>query len=341
MVTPMSDHIETLTRDLTQAVGRKVGDIHQVTQRMGVLALNAGIQAARAGHSGRGFAIVADEMRQLARAITELACSLPSEIAGRAEALGRAGTDLGLAARGQRLSDLAHNLIEVIDRNLYERSCDVRWWATEQAVVDCCSDSGARARCAERLGVILRSYTVYRDIWVLDGAGRVLANGRPDAHATVPGAELGTAGWFSRALATASGDDYAVEGPLPVAQLDGRLAAVYATAVRAGGRADGPPVGVIAVLFDWQQQSAAAVAGVRIEEQERAATRVMILDAEQRVLASSDGHGVLSERFHLDLAQGAQGAYRADGRLVGYALTPGYETYRGLGWYGAVCQRLE
>ncbi len=100
-------------------------------------------------------------------------------------------------------------------------------------------------------------------------------------------------------------------------------------------------MGVIAVLFDWQQQSAAAVAGVRLEEQERAATRVMILDAEQRVLASSDGHGVLSERFRLDLAQGAQGAYRADGRLVGYALTPGYETYRGLGWYGAVCQRLE
>lgn len=339
----MSDHIETLTRDLTHAVDRKVGDIHQVTQRMGVLALNAGIQAARAGHSGRGFAIVAEEMRQLARAITELACSLPSEIAGRAQALGRAGADLGLAARGQRLSDLAHNLIEVIDRNLYERSCDVRWWATEQAVVDCCGEGagGACARCSERLGVILRSYTVYRDIWVLDGAGRVLANGRPDAQAAVQGADLAATGWFTRALATASGDDYVVEGPLPIAQLDGRLAAVYATAVRAGGRADGPPVGVIAVLFDWQQQSAAAVAGVRIEERERASTRVMILDAEQRVLASSDGHGVLGERFRLDLAQGAQGAYRADGQLVGYALTPGYETYRGLGWYGAVSQRLE
>ncbi len=32
-------------------------------------------------------------------------------------------------ANGERLVDLALNAIEIIDRNLYERSCDVRWWA--------------------------------------------------------------------------------------------------------------------------------------------------------------------------------------------------------------------
>ena len=30
--------------------------------------------------------------------------------------------------RGQRLVDLCRNSIEIIDRNLYERTCDVRWW---------------------------------------------------------------------------------------------------------------------------------------------------------------------------------------------------------------------
>jgi hypothetical protein len=29
------------------------------------------------------------------------------------------------------------NAIEIIDRNLYERTCDVRWWATDSAVVAC------------------------------------------------------------------------------------------------------------------------------------------------------------------------------------------------------------
>jgi len=34
------------------------------------------------------------------------------------------------------------------------------------------------------------------------------------------------------------------------------------------------------------------------------------------------------------------GTYGApDGTVVGYAATPGYETYRGLGWYGCLVQK--
>src|SRR6266571_2758733 len=43
-------------------------------------------------------------------------------------------------SRGERMVDLALNAIELIDRNLYERTCDVRWWATDSAVVDCAAD---------------------------------------------------------------------------------------------------------------------------------------------------------------------------------------------------------
>jgi hypothetical protein len=35
------------------------------------------------------------------------------------------------------------------------------------------------------------------------------------------------------------------------------------------------------------------------------------------------------------------GCYTDKGQTIGYALTPGYETYAGLGWYGCVQQLAE
>ena len=74
------------------------------------------------------------------------------------------------------------------------------------------------------------------------------------------------------------------------------------------------------------------------DAEERSRSRVMLLDQKGRVLASSDGRGVLTEVFPLNTSDGPMGSY-ADGDLtVGYALTPGYETYKGLGWYGCLAQ---
>jgi hypothetical protein len=337
----MPERILALSREVAQLTRRNVDDLQRVTGRTKILALNSQIEAARAGQAGRGFSVVAKEIGEFSGDVNKIADGLREALGTRLSELDRLGTQLVASVRGTRLADLSLNMIEIIDRNLYERSCDVRWWATDSAVVDCVADpQPERAHHASRrLSVILDSYTVYLDLWVLDTKGTVLANGRPDRYPDAVGRNAKDASWFRQAMATADGSQYAVADIETNEALRGRSVATYAAAIREGGEANGAVTGVLAIFFDWQDQSQTVVDGVRLLDGERDRTRRLILDGRHRVLAASDGRGVLSETFPLQTQGKKIGNYDdGEGNVVGFALTPGYETYAGLGWYGVLVQ---
>jgi Methyl-accepting chemotaxis protein (MCP) signalling domain/Cache domain len=335
------ERVVTLSQHVEAIAGQKIAQIRRITEETQVLALNASIEAARAGAQGRGFAVVARAVHDVSARIRDISGELSTELASAIRELSTLGSEIVRQIRGERLANLAHNMIEIIDRNLYERSCDVRWWATDAAVVSALESPSAETaqHAAQRLAVILGSYTVYLDLWIADANGRVVASGRPERYRSVLAGSVAGEDWFRQALATRSGEEYVACNITRRAQLDDAQVATYATAVRAGGRADGEPIGVLAIFFDWQPQAKAVIDGVRLDEDEKVRSRCLLLDADHRVIATSGDGGILKESFALKTQGKSAGYYLDDaGDQVGFALTPGYETYRGLGWYGVIVQ---
>ena len=327
--------IAQLTGEVNQIACEKTKAIQHITNQMKMLALNALIESSRAGAQGAGFAVVAQEVRHVGQQVEAIARDLETQLTARTGSLMASIDRMTARARGERMVDLALNAIELIDRNLYERTCDVRWWATDSAVVDCAATPTAArmAQVSERLAVILGAYTVYLDLWLCDLDGTVIASGRGDRFG-VAGLNVASTAWFRDARALRSGDDYTACDVERQPLLDNAQVATYCASVREGGKAHGRAIGVLAIHFDWEAQARAIVEGVRVDDDK---TRVLLVDSTLRVIAASDRRGLLAERVPLVLG-GRRSGFEHDraGHLIAFHATPGYETYKGLGWYGVI-----
>lgn len=331
------DGVRSVIAQINSDLQRYGAANRQVVMQTKLLALNAVIEAARAGDAGKSFAVVAHEVQRLAEQAAENADSFQSKVHERISESRALIDDL----EGARLIDLAESLVQLIVRNLYERTADVRWWATDAAMWRALEHPTADnlANATERLGVIHRYYTVYSDLVLVDASGKAMATANPAYRADVRALDYQTAAWFTGAMATRSGDEYIADEVRHSRSQKGRQVLIYAAAVRSGGLTRGRALGALGIYFDWELQGKTIVENeIALTAAEMSRTAVMLLDGRRRVIASTDA-GLLFKDFELHDRGAARGSYaRQDGAIVAFARTHGYQEYDGLGWMGVVVQ---
>ena len=134
-ISQSTDEVAQTIGSLNQAIseiGKFVETINGIAGQTNLLALNAAIEAARAGEAGRGFAVVADEVRKLAESsassaveITKIISNIQQQSEQAAQAM---QSDKQKVTQGyQVVNDVSASLVEIINliESLNERASDV------------------------------------------------------------------------------------------------------------------------------------------------------------------------------------------------------------------------
>jgi len=337
-----STQIKEIINTIQTEVQHFAATNEKIAHQTNLLALNATIEAVRAGELGKGFAVVAHEVKSLASQAAKNSKDLRTRVLAGIMQQTSQLADQFISRDCQRLSEMSQTLVQLIVRNLYERTADVRWWATDDAFYKCMEqlDDASIQYAIKRLGLINRFYSVYMNLVLVDKAGRVIACSQPNRYPRVMGANMAGLHWYRGAMSTRSGDEYVVDDIYNDPLHDNQPVCVYATAVRKGGEVHGEVLGAIGVFFDWPEQAKIIVRNEpNLSEEEWKRSRVLLLDAKSRIIAASDGKDMLST-FHLKTDGKNKGYYTdSNGQIIAFARTLGYQEYDGLGWTGVIIQQ--
>lgn len=304
--------------------------IEDIAKQTNLLSLNSAIEAARAGEAGRGFSVVADEIKKLSLrsfASTKESSKIIENIQTKANEV-----------MAVRTADMAYDTIDKVDRNLFERNCDAQAWASFDKVKNCFDPTiqGNIQEANDLLKTLVAIYEVYFDLYVLDTEGTILAAG---VHRELIGKNLADRDWFKEVKST---NTISVTD-LYFSVVENRHTVAYSCPIRNN---NGQIVGYFSSRFNWDFIYD-ILDSARIGQK----GDISLINKEGYVIACRSRKGILTDNLkNLTAAKrcmsGETYGYtfetdqRGNGKIYGYAHTRGYNAYKGKNWSAIISEVL-
>jgi hypothetical protein len=310
----MPRRIRSLLSLLSDEVAAHADRSEAIAGQTRLLALNAAIEAARSGEAGRGFGVVAQEVKTLAAQASSSSRAFREELLGRLHHGSEIAGDLVRELEGGRLGELAQSIADALSRTLFDRTIDVRVLASDHAVRESLllpDDDRATARALERMRSLLGFSPYFLNGFVVAADGRI-----------------GVCAHENAAVRSVRFDSFAqfkavMQGPLPAGWSTDevwpnpwsheRKVLIFTAPVAM----EGVTIGVCYLEYDFEGQVAQLIDV--LNRSSRRAT-ISIVDPHGRIVATTG-----TRRFHEQHPHAAAGAARIqslDGLVVAQARVP-------------------
>ena len=318
-------------------IQRNKGDIQ-------LISINGIILATDLGKAGTSFIPIFDQITTTGNSTTGKMEELLSEMS----------SDM-LEQNLKALENFSKQAIDLIDRNLFERAADVRWWSTDHAFWEALQEGSEEKfeEAAKRLGIINASYTMYRDLVIADSNGRIVANSKSENRDKLKRMNVSEQSWFRQGMQIARSVQFGVQDVCDSDLENEETSLIYCGGILENGQREGKVLGVLGILFDWENLVHPILEGClpRIKGEVVDGGVAFYVNEEQRVIASTDSENfkigqvvnLPSENLNLEAGESASGIFTANDKkyIIGSSRTQGYREYKGLGWTAHVVRPID